>query len=50
MTPEVIRDLTAINVPVPGHVVAQEVEHGDAEVLERVVALVVSGMPVHLPP
>ena len=48
--PEVIRDLIAINAPVPGHVVAQEIQHGDAEVLEGAVALVVSGMPVHQPP
>jgi hypothetical protein len=47
---EVIRDLIAINAPVPGHVVAQEVQHRDAEVLEGAVALVVSGMPVHQPP
>jgi hypothetical protein len=48
--PEVIRDFTVINALIAGHVVAQEVEHGVAEVLEGVVALVVSGVPVHHPP
>ena len=47
---EVIRDFIAINTPVPGHVVAQEVQHGDAEVPEGGVALVVGGMAVHQPP
>src|SRR5271166_2239524 len=48
--PEVIRDLIAVSAPVPGHVVAQEVQHCDAEVLEGAVALVVRGMSVHQPP
>ena len=48
--PEVIRDLIAVSAPVPGHIVAQEVQHCDAEVLEGAVALVVRGMPVHQPP
>ena len=48
--PEIVGDLIAVSTPVSGDVVAQEAEHRDAEVLERAVALVVSGMPVHQPP
>jgi len=48
--PEVIRDLIAVSAPVPGHIVAQERQHCDAEVLEGAVALVVGGMSVHQPP
>ena len=48
--PEVIGDLIAVSSPVPGHVVAQEVQHCDAEVLEAAVALVVGGMSVHQAP
>src|SRR5271170_7655187 len=47
---EVVGDLIAVSAPVPGHVVAQEVEHCAAEVLEGAVALVVGGMSVHQPP
>ena len=48
--PEVIGYLVAVSAPIRGHVVAQEVQDGDAEVLEGGVALVVSGMPMHQPP
>ena len=47
---EVVRDLITICGPVPGHVVAQEVQHCDAEILERGVAFVVGGVSVHQPP
>ena len=47
---EVVGDLIAVGAPVPGHVVAQEVQHRGAEVLEGAVALVVGGVPVHQPP
>jgi hypothetical protein len=48
--PEIVGHLIAVSTPVPRDVVAQEAEHRDAEVLERAVALVVGGMPVHQPP
>src|SRR6478752_7197573 len=48
--PEVVGDLVAVSAPVPGHVVAQEVQHCDAEVLEGAVALVVGGVSVHQAP
>ena len=48
--PEVIGDLVAVGAPVPGHVVAQEVQHRDAEVLEGAVTLVGGGVSVHQPP
>ncbi len=47
---EVVRDLIAVGAPVPGHVVAQEVQHCDAEVPKGAVALVVGGVSVHQPP
>jgi len=47
---EVVGDLIAVSAPVPGHVVAQEVQHCAAEVREGAVALVVGGMSVHQPP
>src|SRR3979411_1395490 len=47
---EVVRDFITICGPVPGHVVAQEVQHCDAELLERGVAFVVCGVSVHQPP
>ena len=48
--PEVVRDLVAVSAPVPGYVVAQEVQHCDAEVLEGAVAFVVGSVSVHQPP
>ena len=47
---DVVGDLIAVSAPVPGHVVAQELQHCDAEVLEGAVALVVGSMSVHQPP
>jgi signal transduction histidine kinase len=47
---EVIRNLIAINMPLPGHLVAQEAQHRDSEVLECAVALVVGCMSVHQAP
>src|SRR5271165_2089164 len=47
---EVVGDLIAVSAPVPGHVVAQEPQHCDAEVLEAAVALVVGGVSVHQSP
>jgi hypothetical protein len=38
---EVVRDSVAVGVPIPRHVVAQEGQHGDAEIPEAGVALVV---------
>ena len=47
---EVVRDSVAVGVPIPRHVVAQEGQHCDAEILEAGVALVVGDVPVHQPP
>jgi hypothetical protein len=47
---EIVRDFIAVSGPVPGHVVAQERQHCDAEVSEGAVALVVGGVSVHQPP
>ena len=47
---EVVGDLIAVSAPVPWYVVAQEVQHRDAEILEGGVALVVGDIPVHQPP
>ena len=45
-----VRTLKAVSTPVSRHVVAEEAQHCDAEVLEGAVALVVGGMSVHQPP
>lgn len=47
---EVIRNLIAPVLPVFRHVVAQEVQHGDAEILEACVAFVVGDVSVHQSP
>src|SRR5271157_3286393 len=47
---EVVGDLIAVDIPVPGHVVAQEGQDRDAEILEAGVALVVGDVFVRQPP
>src|ERR1019366_6069094 len=47
---EIVRDLIAPLAPVRWHVLAQESQHRDTEILERGVALVVGGVSVHQSP
>ena len=48
--PEIVGDFVAVCAPVAWHLVTQECEHGDAEILETRVAPVVGDVAMHQPP
>src|SRR3984957_1547752 len=47
---EVVGDLIAVDMPIPRHLLAQKSQYRAFEILEPIVAFVVSAMPVHQSP
>ena len=47
---EIVRDLIAVRAPVPWYVLAQELQHRGAEILEGGVTLIVRDISVHQSP